>query len=255
MRDLDRLQEQDPDGRGRHGVWLVLATLALALLGGVFVWNRTYKARLDEPDPLDRLAAAQPQREADRAGSGAKHTLDRTKLTFEQRLSGTEERPEVIAALEAARREEETLAAGEAEQDLETPAPKTARATPAPGQIPAGLTASSGDKLEKTARLDKLVAAALPKAHNAHTRASVGTDGEFILQVLSYTDKEEAESFASALRARGHEAFVAPGDVDGRERTYRVRIGPFQSKQTADAYRRRFEERERMNTLVVRGDE
>lgn len=256
MRDLDRLQEQDPDGRGRHmGVWLALTIVVLALLASTFVWNRTYKAKLDEPDPLDQLGSAQTPRSREAAGTDARHAVDPMKLTFERRLTGAEERPEVIAALAAARREEEALAAGDDddEGDDEGAAPKVARVPPA--QIPAGLTASSGDRLEKAARHDPLVAAALPKAHNAHTRASSGADGEFILQVMSYEAKDEADAFASALRDRGHEAFVAAAHVDGRARTYRVRIGPFKNKQAADAYRRDFEERERMNTIVVRRDE
>jgi len=255
MRDLDRLQEQDPDGRGRHvGMWLMLAIVLMTVLGGVFVWNRTYRSKLEEPDPLDQLGATQaPRSGRQAAGADAKHAVDPMKLTFEQRLTGEEERPEVIAALAAARREEEALAAAEDGESEEGAVPKVARVPPA--QIPAGLTASSGDKLERAARHDPLVAAALPKAHNAHTRASSGADGEFILQVMSYEAKDEADAFASALRDRGHEAFVAAAHVDGRGRTYRVRIGPFKNKQAADAYRREFEERERMNTIVVRRDD
>ena len=254
MRDLDRLQEQDPDGGGRYtGLWLIVAIVMLVFVGGMFVWDRMYRAKLDEPDPLDQLGAAQTPRNREAAGTDAKHAVDPVKLTFEQRLTGEEERPEVIAALAAARREEEALAAVEEDDDDEGVVPKVARVPPA--QIPAGLTASSGDKLEKAARHDPLVAAALPKAYNAHTRASTGADGEFILQVMSYEGKEEADAFASTLRDRGHEAFVAAAHVDGRGRTYRVRIGPFKSKQAADAYRRDFEERERMNTIVVRRDE
>ena len=259
MRDLDRLREQDPEERGRQlGVWLVLATMLLVLFGAVFVvWSRANRAKNDEPDPLDQLGAAQMPRGRDAAGQGndAKPSLDPTKLTFERNLTGEEDRPEVIAALAAAAREEEELAAAYDDDEADE-APALKRVAPASAQIPAGMAASSaGSKLEKAARHDKLVAAALPKAHNAHTRASSGADGEFILQVMSYEVKEEADAFATALRDRGHEAFVAAGHVDGRGRTYRVRIGPFKSKGAADAYRREFEERERMNTIVVRRDD
>jgi cell division septation protein DedD len=216
----------------------------------VFVWNRVQRAKMDEPDPLDQLVAQSPRSRV-AAGAESKPGLDPSKLTFERRLSGDEERPEVIAALAAAAREEEALAAAEGD-DGSPVVPKVARVPPAALPMPAGITASSGLELEKTARHDKLVAAAMPKAHSAHTRASSGTDGEFILQVLSYEAKDAADAFANALRNRGHEAFVAAGNVDGRARTYRVRIGPFKSKQAADAYRRDFEERERMNTIVVR---
>ena len=41
-------------------------------------------------------------------------------------------------------------------------------------------------------------------------------------------------------------------DIPDRGRFYRVRIGPFESPRDADAYRRRFESEERMNTIVIR---
>jgi cell division septation protein DedD len=279
MRDLDRLQEQDPDERDRHiGVWLVFAITILGLFFAVFLaWQRA-TPKADEADPLDQLVqngqkgSAQAPRGRD-AGSEIKAgpALDPTKLTFERSLTGEEDRPEVIAALAAAAREEEELADDghdahdghdDAAEDAPTkgsrvaPLPKVPILPPSSAQIPAGLTVSAaGSKLEKSARHDPLVAAAMPKAHSAHTRASSGSAGEYILQVMSYEEKTDADAFASALRDRGHEAFVAAVNVEGRGRTYRVRIGPFKSKGAAESYRHDFEERERMNTIVVRRDE
>jgi len=56
MRDLDRLQEQDPDERGSHvGVWLVFAITILGLFFAVFlVWQHA-TPKSDEADPLDQL--------------------------------------------------------------------------------------------------------------------------------------------------------------------------------------------------------
>jgi cell division septation protein DedD len=276
MRDLDRLQEQDPDERGRHvGVWLVFAITILVLFFAVFLaWQRA-TPKSDEADPLDQLVqngqkgSAQALRGRDAGGeTKTGRALDPTKLTFERSLTGEEDRPEVIAALAAAAREEEELADDghdghdDAAEDAPAkglrvaPMPKVPILPPSSAQIPAGLTVSaSGSKLEKSARHDPLVAAAMPKAHNAHTRASSGSAGEYILQVMSYEEKPDADAFASALRDRGHEAFVAAVNVEGRGRTYRVRIGPFKSKGAAESYRHDFEERERMNTIVVRRDE
>ncbi len=41
-------------------------------------------------------------------------------------------------------------------------------------------------------------------------------------------------------------------DIPERGRFYRVRIGPFDTQREADAYRHRFEDEERMNTIVIR---
>ena len=120
MRDLDQLQEQDPEERGRSiGAWLVVATLLLVLSGGLFlVWSRGEKAGTREDDPLDRLAQlgrAQPERKPEPGKSSERRkALDPATLTFERTLTEQEDRPEVVAALAAAAREEERLAKAQA---------------------------------------------------------------------------------------------------------------------------------------------
>jgi len=272
MRDLDQLQEQDPDERGRSfGVWLVVTLLLLAVCAGLFVvWSRGEKAGTPAEDPLDRLAQlgrAQPERKPDAGKSSERRKqLEPEKLTFERALTEQEDRPEVIAALAAAAREEERLAAAQAElatDDERSPAARSGdvrelRAVPAAAPIPAGLAASAAaSKLEKSAKHDKLVAAAMPQPARGAARAAGGgdADGEFMLQVISYGARVQADAFTNKLREHGHDAFVEVSEVSGRGRTYRVRIGPFKSKAAADTYRREFEEREHMNTIVVRKED
>lgn len=273
MRDLDQLQEHDPE-RGRSvGTWLALSAAVLLLLGAAFLWWRHgEKAGVAPEDPLDelaQLARSDPQRAPD-ADKNSARPKAAPKLTYERALTEDEDRPEVVAALAAAAREEERLAKsppGEAKKGASPPAPAAladdeeeaddeAQGVRATAPIPAGLAASSaGSRLEKSAEHDKLVAAAMPKLGKSSTRAGGSGDGEFMLQVISYGARVQADAFAAALRERGHEAFVEVSEINGRGRTYRVRIGPFKSKPAADAYRRDFDEREHMNTIVVRRDD
>jgi cell division septation protein DedD len=95
----------------------------------------------------------------------------------------------------------------------------------------------------------------MQKPGKGHMHTGSGSDGGFLLHVISYDTRAPAEALVSSLRDKGHEAFVAAGEVDGRGRYYRVRIGPFPSKPAAEAYRRDFAAHERMNTIVVRRDE
>jgi cell division septation protein DedD len=284
MRDLDQLEEHDPEERGRRiGTMLMAAvvTVGLTLAIGVVIGKAAEPRDVNEHDPLDQLdrvanpATAATDDSAPELAPKALPPVDTTKLTFERELTEREERPEVIAALEAAAREADTLAA--AESPTQPASPKTADAKPVvesqpvaaiddgyaeqleqlreervPRAMPAGMTASSAShKLAKAARHDKLVADALPK-QSSQPRARVGEEGEFTLQVISYDTAAAAQAFASGLRSKGHEAFVVAGEVDGRGRYYRVRIGPFKTKPQAEAYRHTFEEQERMNTIVVK---
>ena len=96
-----------------------------------------------------------------------------------------------------------------------------------------------------------MVAAAFRSEDDAPP-APRGHDGEFTLQVISYDRPEPSKAFAEGLRAKGHEAFVVAADIPDRGRYYRVRIGPFKGRAEADAYRKKFEDDEHMNTYVVR---
>jgi cell division septation protein DedD len=284
VRDLELLQEHDTDRRKRGSLAMAaLAILALAFAIGLVVGKAALPAA-PERDPLDQLdrvleaarreaaatappSAAKPDetavQPAKSKSDSAQPAVEAAQLTFERSLTEVEERPEVLAALEAAEREEERMA-------IHTAAP-TARAPEdrggyefggldgdeevaplgTPRVVPAGVAAyAAGQKLEKSKAHDKLVAASLSRPTGR--AAARGSDGEFTLQVISYDSSAAAEAFASALRARGHEAFVTTGEIEGRGRVYRVRVGPFKTMGEAAEYRRAFEERERMNTIVVR---
>jgi cell division septation protein DedD len=250
MRDLERLQEQDPDERGRHvGMWVVVGLVILLVFAGVVsVLNRGQRPGSNEPDPIDQLMRAQTKRLPE-AGTQMKAAVDPTSLTFQESLTDEEERPEVRAALAAAEREEDALAGAQnGEASARRPQPATMAA-----QLPAGLAASAGgSKLDQAARHDRATTAPGSKPNAATVRTGGGADGEYILHIISYGARDEAERFAGTLRERGHAAFVESGQVDGRPRTFRVRLGPFKTKAAADAYRRDFEVREHMNTIVVR---
>src|SRR4029079_736384 len=53
--------------------------------------------------------------------------------------------------------------------------------------------------------------------------APAGVPGGHQLQVSSFKTQPEADSFAAALRRRGHKAYVEPAQVKGRGLWYRVR--------------------------------
>lgn len=289
VRDLEQLQEHDSDRRKRGSLAMAaFAILALAFAIGLVVGKAALPSA-PERDPLDQLdrvaeatrreAATSPQPEAAKPAAASDKAaakpaqpsiapaVEAAQLSFERSLTEEEERPEVLAALEAAGREEERIAihntaaapharTPEDRDDYELgldPDEEIAPLSDAkPAIVPAGMAAyGASQKLEKSKSHDKLIAAALPRSP-AGRSAARGSEGEFTLQVISYDSQAAAEAFASALRARGHEAFVTSGEVEGRGRYYRVRVGPFKTKQSADEYRRAFEQRERMNTIVIK---
>jgi cell division septation protein DedD len=78
-----------------------------------------------------------------------------------------------------------------------------------------------------------------------------GRAGGYQLQTSSFRSEEEAGVFATALRRRGHRAYVEPAEVAGRGSWYRVRVGPFRSKAEAASYRAEFERREHLVPFLI----
>lgn len=259
MRDLEQIQEQSDTGRGRQ---LGLLGLGAVSLAGLFFAVTTAMGdsnaeTTSTPDPLARLS----QREAIAAGAApvehpapAAERLAREDLAFPTSLVD-DPRAELARALARAAEEHANLAAaGGAELPMPVAPLPTQHAMPTslPASIAAGNAArhfarpTSGDVL--------IAAAAVQEDATPRASAQAGSDGNYTVQVISYNEAAEADAFAAALRARGHRAFVVSADVPNRGRLFRVRIGPFERLHDAEAYRREFEAREHMNTLVVRRD-
>lgn len=78
-----------------------------------------------------------------------------------------------------------------------------------------------------------------------------GHDGGYQLQVSSFQTQSEAEAFRDQLRSRGHKSHVVEAKVPGRGTWYRVRVGPFATRQAATAYRASFEEKEHVVPFIV----
>ena len=241
MRDLERIEERSSD-EGRSvlvlsGVGLVAAlaiviAVVAALPGG---------GESQQEDPLQMLAIAKDAEveEEEEEQPVEDPELDPETLSFPTTLV-TDTSPEVAVAVAAATAELEHLD------------PVTHR--PPPSDIAAGLPAAvtagpDAKVVELAAKHDPLVAATVPENTKP---APAGHEGRYTLQVISYRNAQEARIFASALRKRGHAAYVTTGNVEDRGMHWRVRIGPFETRQEAQGYRTTFEREEGMNTFIVR---
>jgi cell division septation protein DedD len=240
MRDLERIEERSSEeGRGAlvlSGVGLVAAiSIVVAAVAALPDGGES-----QPEDPLQMLTiAGEVQADEAPAERPADPNVDPETLSFPTTLV-TETRPEVAAAMAAA-------AAELAHLDPVTKPPP--RSDIAAG-LPAAVTAGPDRKIVEMAVVrDPLVAATVRQKTVA---APAGHEGRYTLQVISYRDPQEAQVFASALRKRGHAAYVTTGTVEDRGTHWRVRIGPFETRQQAQAYRTTFEREEGMNTFIVR---
>ena len=261
MRDLEQIQERSLDDRS-HRIGTVLLAV-LTILGFTFAMGIVVgrAASPDEEvveDPLAHLDSKDGLRAKQEPDQDKVPTLKLEAMTFPDVLAEDDGRPEVKAAQAAAAAEEADLEAVALPQEVaaapkELPAPQPVTERQIAAALPASIAAgkAAGKLARDAVEHDPLVSAAISEPPKTET-APPGQEGAFTLQVVSYEQPGPAQAFAKGLRARGHQAFVTSADVPGRGRFWRVRVGPFATKWEADAYREKFEEQERMNTIVVR---
>ena len=105
---------------------------------------------------------------------------------------------------------------------------------------------SKPNKRPAESKDDKPVVTPEPAAGNANKAkpdAAAQADGNakkppeksrFTLQLSSFQDKQEAQSFLSSVRAAGYQAYVTEAEVNGKGTFYRVRLGNYRSLDAAN---------------------
>ena len=257
LRDLEQIQEREPEEAGRRiGLLLLAASVIVAFIFamGVVVGRAAKPDAERAEDPHARFDSAVSSAPKGKGESAAIPRIKREELTFPTVLTGKQDPPEVAAAIAAAAVEEADLtnklsqsAAAAKLKPVSEPIPQPRPLTLPAAVVKKQIVATASRAGERT----PLVKAPASKSREIEP-AQPGREGEFSLQIISYERPEPARAFAKGLRARGHQTFVVAVDVPDRGRYWRVRIGPFDSKWEADEYRRKFEQEEHMNTIVVK---
>lgn len=200
---------------------------ALGVMTGRRVeWSPSGEVAALSGDSLAMLGDAEPSEEP---------------LSFKEGLSesATAEVPATRDPSQPPRDEDEVkaekAALAEAAPAGEAAAPKPAKAVPvASPTVPAA---------------DVTMAKTSPRSA---VKAPAPGDGKtFTLQMKAFSRAEEAEDFASKLRANGHEVRVEAHEVKGRI-WHRVRMGTFDSWADGLAAKEAFEQREKIIAYVVR---
>jgi cell division septation protein DedD len=251
MRNLDEIQEADPAPRASRAGALVLASIggACIVLAAALLMRSPPKPKPESADPLgDLVARAHPAGATKPAGDD----VVGRDVTFPSILSDNRN---PTTALEAVRAPAPSASAPVAAAPFPFPAGAPTVPPPAADRLPV-VPLPAQHVLESSpaenAPQDMLTSMARHASRESGAEtAPPGGPGGFQLQVSSFKTQEEADAFASALRRRGHKAYVEPAQVKGRGLWFRVRIGPFKYKRSAILYRQDFEAKERLVTFIV----
>jgi cell division septation protein DedD len=124
-------------------------------------------------------------------------------------------------------------AAGEKRADKKQDAGVTARVKGAKQEPP-------GDKkIEEKPALDKAAEAVAPKKPVPAKKEPVSAQKpnaklRYTLQIAAYQEKGMADDDIKKLKQRGYAAFIVASDLPGKGTWYRVRLGSFSSKASAE---------------------
>ena len=74
---------------------------------------------------------------------------------------------------------------------------------------------------------------------------------KFTLQLSSFQDKTEADSYLDSVKAAGYQAYVTEGAVDGKQ-FFRVRMGSYKSIEAANEAKSEFEKAAKKTAIVTK---
>ncbi|HEX2878728.1 MAG TPA: SPOR domain-containing protein [Polyangiaceae bacterium] len=246
VRNLERIQEEERGSRSPKLATAVMAALAAGALitAGVMTLGRSTKNEESKRDPLADLvqkSKAAPDQKED--------GLRPSQATFAARLTDS---PEPTTALAAVKNERGELLSEPAELAAAPMVPPSAGDRLPVVPLPAGTLLQS--TTVTSAPADDLTRLAAEKSRPELIEiapAGVGSEGGYQIQVASFRDQVEADSFVAELQKRGHKTYRQAAYVPERGLWHRVRIGPFKHKFQAAQYQAEFEQKERMATFLV----
>lgn len=248
VRNLDQIQEAEKESRGARIGTLVLTSLGGACLvfAAIAQVRRPSAAPVKPVDPLGDLVSKAHAAAPAIASAELSHDV-----TFPGMLSDSANPTTALAVVNA--RNVAPIPPASAPfavpPGAPTVPPVAADRLPVT-PLPAGNVASPSPVVTRP-RDGLTMLAAEASSTTSATMADEGHAGQYQLQASSFRNEAEAQAFATALRQRGHRAYVEAAAVPGRGTWFRVRIGPFKSRAEAARYRSEFEKKEHLAPFLV----
>jgi DedD protein len=82
--------------------------------------------------------------------------------------------------------------------------------------------------------------------------ADAETKVRFTLQLSSFQDKSEADTFLTSMKSAGYSAYLIEADVSGKGTFYRVRLGSYRSLEAANDAKADYEKSAKKTAQVMR---
>jgi DedD protein len=130
------------------------------------------------------------------------------------------------------------------------PAPAAAKPTPAPAKPTPAPAAEPNPAPAVGAAPAKVTADPVPSPDEGDSGAK--KHSRYTLQLSSFQDRGEAQSFFDQLKASGYQPYIVEADVPGRGTWYRVRLGDYDTYGDALAAKKKFEDKQQIIAYVTK---
>lgn len=162
-------------------------------------------------------------------------------------LTGLSGRPPAPGAVASASGPVPTAASAEKAIPTAIESPEAREQTPAPAMAAREPGKTDGLQFFE----DRPAEPTAAPAPSSKAPAPAKAVGGFWVQVLSTKSEREAKSRRAALSAHGYRATVEPSRGAGGSAVYRVRVGPFASREEASKSARTLEQKEKAKPWIV----
>lgn len=247
LRNLERIQEGGTSAKTR--AW----TIGLAVLGSAAVASATMAmsgpSRSEAPAKSDEALALLVKTAKSGPSPGPDVTV--SDLSYPKLLSDAPRATTALAAVKDERGELIPFEPDATPSPVLQPPPPLDRLPVVPLPIGTMLNQTSVTTEPK----DELLAIAVRQA-SAPDDAEMALPGSetergFALQIASFKNQDDADKLVSELRKRGHTAYRQAANVPDRGLWHRVRVGPFKTKYTAELYKTKLGDKERISALLI----
>lgn len=237
MRDLEKIKAKKVYNMDKGKISLVLATgiavgVMVFLVGLLLGLKKPGEAEASPLDPLEELISEGTGEGENEAGGGDEIIQDES-YEYASKLSEDRGTDMIVPPL---------IPAGEGDDPMPVEPVMQASLLPV----------SLGKKVSGQFKIPSNPGEVAFVEPSLSTMSLRGEKGIFTLHVNSFSNKIEAGGYVTQLRKSGYKAFLVATKSEERGTIYRVRIGPFFSKNEAEKYRKKFEENEGVPTYVVK---
>ena len=215
MRDARRIRERTEDGPNTRlgvGALVALATVVISYNIGLQVGM----SRTASPESLGASKAA-PLAKLDQAQQ--KHDA----MQFYTRLNQESPKPVALADVSS-----ESLKVAEPDHGM-------VQESPAEEEAPSDVETPPESAQRAIARLGQKAVAPEPETPPEPEPSKPEIQAaNFTVQVSAFQTQEEADAYKASLNRKGYEPYVVAAEIPGKGMWYRVRVGRFEDKSSAN---------------------